>query len=48
MWGLAAYGAEGVQSVVEMLQIEVGRDLGHSGTPTIKSIARTHVKAHLA
>jgi 4-hydroxymandelate oxidase len=48
MWGLAAYGADGVQSVVEMLQTEVGRDLGHCGTPTIKSIARTHVKIHLA
>ena len=38
MWGLAAYGADGVQSVVEMLQTEVGRDLGHCGTPTIKAI----------
>jgi 4-hydroxymandelate oxidase len=48
MWGLAAYGADGVQSVVEMLQTEVGRDLGHCGTPTIKAITRAHVKVHLA
>jgi 4-hydroxymandelate oxidase len=48
MWGLAAYGADGVQSVVEMLQTEVGRDLGHCGTPTIKAISRAHVKVHLA
>jgi 4-hydroxymandelate oxidase len=48
MWGLAAYGADGVQSVIEMLQTEVGRDLGNCGTPTIKSIARTFVKVHQA
>lgn len=48
MWGLAAYGADGVQGVVEMLQTEVGRDLGHCGTPTLKAINRTHVKIHQA
>ncbi|MEO8053433.1 MAG: alpha-hydroxy-acid oxidizing protein [Acidobacteriota bacterium] len=48
MWGLAAYGADGVQGVVEMLQTDLGRDLGQCGTPTIKSIARAHVKIHLA
>ncbi len=46
MWGLAAYGADGVQSVVEMLQSEVGRDFGHCGTPTVKSVTRAHVKIH--
>jgi 4-hydroxymandelate oxidase len=48
MWGLGAYVADGVQSVVEMLQTEVGRDLGHCGTPTLKAITRAHVKVHLA
>ena len=48
MWGLAAYGADGVQAVVEMLQTEVGRDLGQCGTPTLKAITRSHVKVHLA
>jgi isopentenyl diphosphate isomerase/L-lactate dehydrogenase-like FMN-dependent dehydrogenase len=48
MWGLAAYGAEGVQTVVEMLQTEVGRDMGHAGKPNIKSIDRSVVKIHQA
>lgn len=48
LWGLVAYGAEGVQSVVEMLQTEVGRDFGHCGTPTITSISPAHIKIHLA
>jgi 4-hydroxymandelate oxidase len=38
MWGLAAYGAEGVQGVVEMLQTELGRYMAMSGTPTLKAI----------
>ena len=46
MWGLAAYGADGVQSVVEMLQTDLGRDLGQCGTPTLKAISRAHVKVH--
>ena len=46
MWGLAAYGADGVQGVIEMLQTEMGRDLGLCGTPNLKSIGRTHVKIH--
>jgi 4-hydroxymandelate oxidase len=46
LWGLAAYGADGVQSVLEMLQTEVGRDMGHCGKPTIASIDRTVVKLH--
>jgi len=48
MWGLAAYGADGVQGVVEMLQTELGRDFGHCGTPTVKSVTRSHIKVHLA
>jgi isopentenyl diphosphate isomerase/L-lactate dehydrogenase-like FMN-dependent dehydrogenase len=48
MWGLAAYGADGVQSVIEMLQTDLGRDLGQCGTPTLKLISRAHVKVHLA
>jgi isopentenyl diphosphate isomerase/L-lactate dehydrogenase-like FMN-dependent dehydrogenase len=46
MWGLAAYGSDGVQTVMEMLQTEVGRDMGHAGKPNIKSIDRTVVKIH--
>ena len=48
MWGLAAYGAEGVQTILEMLQAEVGRDMGHAGTPNLKAINRSLVKNHRA
>ena len=48
MWGLAAYGAEGVQTVLEMLQTEVGRDMGHAGTPTFKALNRNFIKVHRA
>lgn len=46
MWGLAAYGADGVQTVVEMFQTEVGRDMGHAGTPNMQSVGRSHIKIH--
>jgi len=48
VWGLAAYGPDGAQQVLEMLQTEVGRDMGHCGKPTIKDIDRTVVKLHEA
>ena len=35
MWGLAAYGADGVQTVLEMLQTELGRVMGCCGTPSL-------------
>jgi len=46
VWGLAAYGPEGAQQVLEMLQTEVARDMAHCGKPTIKDIDRTVVKLH--
>lgn len=46
MWGLAAYGAEGVQSVLEMLQTELGRVMGCCGTPGLAAITRRVVKVH--
>jgi 4-hydroxymandelate oxidase len=46
MWGLAAYGAAGVQTVLEMLQSELARSMGLSGRPNIKSLDRTLVKIH--
>ncbi len=48
LWGLAAYGADGVQSLLEMLQTEVGRDMGQCGKPNLKAIDRTVVKIHEA
>ena len=31
MWGLAAYGADGVQGVIEMLQTELARYMAMCG-----------------
>jgi isopentenyl diphosphate isomerase/L-lactate dehydrogenase-like FMN-dependent dehydrogenase len=46
MWGLAAYGAAGVQAVLELLQTELGRVMGCCGTPSLSAISRAHVKVH--
>lgn len=46
VWGLAAYGADGVQAVLEMLQTELGRVMGCCGTPNLAAISRAHVKVH--
>lgn len=46
MWGLAAYGAEGVQSVIEVLQTTLGRNMGTIGAPNLKSLTRSMVKIH--
>ena len=44
MWGLAAYGAEGVQAVVEILQTELARNMAASGRPRIDMIDRELVR----
>jgi 4-hydroxymandelate oxidase len=46
MWGLAAYGAEGVQGVVEMLQTELARYMAMSGRPTLAAVDRALVRVH--
>ena len=46
VWGLAAYGPEGAQQVLEMLQTEVARDMAHCGRPTVKDIDRAVVRLH--
>ncbi len=46
MWGLAAYGADGVQGVVEMLQTELARYMGMCGKSNLKVLDRTMVKVH--
>ena len=48
MWGLAAYGADGVQTVVELLQTELARVMGCCGTPTLGTITASHVRVHAA
>ena len=48
MWGLAAYGADGVQGVLEMLQTELARYMAMSGKPNLKSIDASLVRVHRA
>ena len=46
MWGLAAYGADGVRVVLEMLQSELGRSMAMCGKPDVKSVNRELVRLH--
>jgi 4-hydroxymandelate oxidase len=48
LWGLAAYGAEGVQAVMEMAQSELARNLAMIGAVTPKDLQRNMVKIHAA
>jgi 4-hydroxymandelate oxidase len=46
MWGLAGYGADGVQAVVELLQSDLGRNMGALGASNLAALARGLVKTH--
>jgi len=46
MWGLAAYGADGVQAVVELLQSDLGRNMGALGAPNLAALTRSLVRIH--
>jgi len=46
LWGLAAYGAEGVQTVLAMLQSELARSMGLAGRPNLAAIDRGLVQIH--
>jgi 4-hydroxymandelate oxidase len=46
LWGLAAYGAEGVQGVVETVQSEFARDMAMCGKVNLKAIDRALVTVH--
>lgn len=46
MWGLAAYGADGVQGVVEMLQTELARYMCMCGRPTLAAVNPSLVRVH--
>jgi 4-hydroxymandelate oxidase len=48
MWGLAAYGAEGVQGVVEMLQTELARYMCMCGRPSLAAVDSSLVRVHAA
>jgi 4-hydroxymandelate oxidase len=46
LWGLAAYGAEGVQSVIELIQSGFARDMAMCGKVGVKSLDRSVVQIH--
>jgi 4-hydroxymandelate oxidase len=46
VWGLAAYGAAGVQNVIELIQTEFARDMVMCGRVNIKAIDRSVVRVH--
>jgi 4-hydroxymandelate oxidase len=46
MWGLAAYGADGVQAVVELLQADLGRNMGALGAANLKALTRNFLRMH--
>jgi 4-hydroxymandelate oxidase len=46
MWGLAAYGADGVQGVIEMLQTELARYTAMCGRSTLSKLDRAVLQLH--
>ena len=46
MWGLAGYGADGVQAILKLLDTELARTMVNVGKPTIDLLDRTLVKIH--
>lgn len=48
LWGLAAYGADGVQGVVEMLQTDLARIMAMCGRPNLAAVNSNLVRIHAA
>jgi 4-hydroxymandelate oxidase len=46
LWGLAAYGTEGVRTVLELLQTELARDMAMCGKVTLQTLDRSLVTIH--
>jgi 4-hydroxymandelate oxidase len=46
LWGLAAYGAGGVQAVLELIQSELARAMAMSGRVNLDAIDRSLVRIH--
>jgi isopentenyl diphosphate isomerase/L-lactate dehydrogenase-like FMN-dependent dehydrogenase len=46
LWGLASYGADGVQHVLELIQGELARAMAMSGKVNIAAVDRSLVKIH--
>src|SRR5205823_97387 len=43
-WGLGAYGAPGVQRILEILQAELAQAMAYTGQPTLASLDRSIVR----
>jgi isopentenyl diphosphate isomerase/L-lactate dehydrogenase-like FMN-dependent dehydrogenase len=43
---LAAYGADGVQGVLEMLQGDLARNMGALGAPNLAGVTRAMIRVH--
>jgi len=46
MWGLAAYGADGVRAVIEMLQSDLARHMGALGAENLAALNRSFLRIH--
>jgi len=46
MWGLAAYGADGVRTVLELLQNDLARNMGALGAVNLQALTRAMVRVH--
>jgi 4-hydroxymandelate oxidase len=46
MWGLAAYGADGVQGLIEMLQNDLARNMAMIGASNPRSLNRRMLRIH--
>jgi 4-hydroxymandelate oxidase len=46
LWGLAAYGADGVQTILELTQAELARNMAQNGRRDLADIDRTLVVIH--
>jgi 4-hydroxymandelate oxidase len=46
IWGLAAYGADGVQTLLEMVQTELARDMAMNGRVNLKALDPSVLKIH--
>jgi 4-hydroxymandelate oxidase len=44
LWGLAAYGSDGVQAAIQMIQSETARTMGLCGKPKLAMLDRTMVR----
>ena len=46
LWGLAAYGAAGVRTILELLQTELAADMAMCGAVNLGAVTRDLVKIH--